>query len=398
MTSFALLFVTLLQAAAPVTPPTQAAAALARLGTIAGQVQTREGFPAVAVRVSAIPAPPATGNRAIDGQNYWATQAPAGTAVTNNEGRYRLPNLPPGRYYVVAGMLGQATYYPSALDGESATVVTVASESTQTIDVKLALAHGGSLTGRVSPPVEEANSRAVLSGLKLEELLEMPMAADGTFTFGHVPKGSYLLSIYPTPPGARSLVFDVGDADVALDFKRPPVQTVKGRITTQNGPLPRGLLAFTTPQSHVSATIQPDGTFTTKLHPGRHQPDIIGLPVGYAIAALRVGTANAPQGLDVDSADISGVEIVLAAPRSLPAIRGRVTGVAAARLATAMVELAGPIVGTIRVPVRPDGTFEVAAVTPGFYTFRIPDLPEVAPVSTVARANETEVRVELSAK
>jgi hypothetical protein len=388
MTAIALLLAALLQAAAPI----------ARLGTITGQIQTREGFPAVAVRVSAIPAPPATGVRAADGQNYWATPAPASTSVTDVNGRYRLANVPPGRYYVVAGMLGQATYYPGAVEAERGTAVIVGSDSNQPIDFKLALAHGGRLSGRVSPPVDEPNPRAVLSGLRLEELLEMPLAADGTFTFGHVPKGAYLLSIYPTPPGARSLVFEVADADVTLDFKRPAVRTVKGRITTEKGPLPRGLLAFTTPQSHVSAAIEPDGTFTTKLHPGRHQPDIVGLPVGYAIASVRVGTDNAAQGITVDGADVSGVEIMLTSPRSLPAIRGRVNGVAAARLGTAMVEMTGPIVGLIRVPVRPDGTFEVPAITAGRYTVQIPQLPEVMPVSAVVRAGDTEVIVDLSAK
>src|SRR6185369_4522457 len=121
---------------------------------------------------------------------------------------------------------------------------------------------GGRVRGHVSPAPGEGQERAVLSGLKLQELLEMPVGKDGTFEFGYVPRGTYLLSFFPTPPGMPSRVFQVGDDDVAsLEFVRPPVHTVSGKIVVQNGPLPTALLAFSTDQSYVNVPIRPDGSF-----------------------------------------------------------------------------------------------------------------------------------------
>ncbi len=387
MIGIAIVFTLLLQAAPVVNRPS----------TVSGQIQTRDGFPAVAVRVSAIPAPPAT-TRAADGQNYWATPAPVSTALTNNQGRYRLANVPPGRYYIVAGMLGRATYYPAATEVEGATVVTVGSDTAETIDFKLALAHGGRLSGRVTPAGDGPVQRAVLSGLRLEELLEMPLNPDGTFTFGHVPAGSYLLSVSPTPPGTGSLAFEVGEADVNVEIRRQPLRTVTGRIAVERGPLPQSMLAFTTLQSHVPATINPDGTFTAALHAGQHQVDMINLPVGYSVGSVRTGAGTIVPAVTVADANLSGVVITLTAPRQLPAIRGRITGVAAARLGSAVVELTGPIAGSLSAPVQADGSFEFVAVTPGRYSLRVPQLPEVPPASVVASAREVEVRVEMPGK
>ena len=375
----------------------QGAPVVSRPSTVSGQIQTRDGFPAVAVRVSAIPAPPAT-TRAADGQNYWTTPAPVSTALTDNQGRYRLANVPPGRYYIVAGMLGRATYYPAATEVEGATVVTIGSDAAETVDFRLALAHGGRLSGRVTPPGDGPAERAVLSGLKLEELLEMPLNPDGTFTFGHVPTGSYLLSVSPTPPGTGSLAFEVGEADVNVEIRRQPLRTVTGRIAVERGPLPKATLAFSTIRSHVSAAINPDGTFAVRLHAGAHQVDMTGLPVGYSVESVRTSAGATVPAVAVAGADLSGVVIVLAAPRQLPAIRGRITGIAAARLGTAVVELTGPIAGSLSATVQADGSFEFAAVTPGRYSLRVPQLSEVAPANVVASASEAEVRVEMPGK
>ena len=373
------------------------AAPPARPSTVSGQIQTRDGFPAVAVRVSAIPAPPAT-TRAADGQNYWVTPPPASTAITNNEGRYRLTNVPPGRYYIVAGMLGRATYYPAATEVENAMVVTIGADTAETVNVKLALAHGGRLSGRVTPAGDGPMERAVLSGLKLEELLEMPLNADGTFTFGHVPTGAYLLSLFPTPPGTGSLAFEVGEADVNVEIKRQALRTVTGRISVERGPLPRTMLAFATLQSHVSGTINPDGTFTARLHAGQHEVDMTNMPVGYAVASVRTGNGNAGRGVVVGTADVSNVVITLSAPRALPAIKGRITGISGDRLSSATVELTGPIVGGLQARVGADGSFQFDAVTPGRYRLRVPQLPEVAPVDTTASASEREVSVTLGVR
>ncbi len=364
---------------------------------VAGQVQTREGFPAVAVRVSAIPAPPAT-TRAADGQNYWPSQLPTRTVLTNNEGRYRLTALPPGRYYLVAGMLGQATYYPATTDPERATVVTVGQDTTDSLDFKLQRPHGGLASGRVAPRTDGVRELAVLSGYALEELLEMPVAADGTFSFGHIPKGRYLVNLFPTPPGTRSVPFEVGDADVTVEFVRLPLRTVSGRIVVQNGPLPKGFFTFSTVESIVTATVNPDGTFTAGLQAGRHQAELSGVPVGYSIASVRAGAQDSSKGLVVGAADVKDVVITVAAPRRLPRLTGRIAGVTGARLQSARVELTGPILSRPEAAVQADGSFEFPAVPAGRYTLRVPQLSELATVDVVVRFSDTDVQVVIPAR
>ena len=95
------------------------AAAADRPGTavITGQLKTVDGRPADAVRVSALQAPPPTVRPGIDGIQYYLAPPPIRTVMTDRDGRYRINNLPPGRYFVAAGVQGQDSYYPGALDG-----------------------------------------------------------------------------------------------------------------------------------------------------------------------------------------------------------------------------------------------------------------------------------------
>jgi hypothetical protein len=370
-------------------------------GSVTGQLRTLAGAPAIAIRVAAVAAPAANANRA-DGQQYVESVAPASTALTNNEGRFRLANIPPGRYLILAGALPDATYYPGTTAEDGAMVVTVASgATTANLDFRLLKAFGGTVTGRVRPRAGAAaqaeKERAVLSGGKLEELLEAPVAPDGSFAFGHVPTGVYLLSLFPNPPGMASLVVRVGETDVAgVELAPPPTRAVTGRIVVQNGPLPRARLLFDTPQGSIGAAIDGDGNFSTRLHAARHDVYLGGLPEGYSVASVRVGTEDASRGLVVRDADVSGVVITVAAPRRLPRLRGRIAGLSAARVAPAVVEATGPIVGTLRTAVRPDGSFEFAAVTPGVYELRLPQVPAFVPIAVVVDWNDTERQIAIA--
>src|SRR6478672_6982193 len=97
------------------------------------------------------------------------------------------------------------------------------------------------------------------------------------------------------------------------------------------------------------------------------------MPGGYSVLNVRTNSSpDASQGLVMGSSDLSGVVITVAAPRQLPHVRGRVTGLPAARLASAKVELSGPIVGSLEAAVSPDGSFEFASATPGNYRLRLP--------------------------
>jgi hypothetical protein len=383
MTGFALSFLLMLQGAT-----------VARPGVVIGQLQTREGKPAAAIRISALPAPPAN-ILASDGQNYYATTAPASTTLTDAQGRYRLANLAPGRYLIIASVFGYPTFYPATTSADGASVINVGADApVQGIDFTVLMPPGGRVSGHIdSPPAAGSPERAVLSGVALGELLESPIGADGTFSFGHLPKGSYLLSIFPAPPGMPSRAFRVEEMDVRLDLARPPLRTVTGRVVVQSGPLPYGWLGFLTEQSYVTAHISPDGTFRTQLQHARHRVELAGMPGGYSLASVRVGTEDASQGVTVGTGDISGLVITVAPPARLPKLRGKVVGVPATILTSAKVELTGHVIGALEAPIQKDGSFEFAAVTPGTYRVRLPQVPEVTPSFVVVGWDDTDIQV-----
>ena len=289
------------------------AATATRPGVVTGQLQTKEGTPAVAIRITALPAPP-QGIRPSDGQNYYATTTPAATTLTDGQGRYRLTNLAPGRYFVAASVFGYPTFYPATTNADNATVVTVAAGPVDGINFTVLLPPGGNVSGRIDrpPTVPEI---AVLSGLALGELLETRVAADGTFSFGHLPRGSYLVSLFPTPPSMPSRVVRVAETDVRVDLVRPIVRRVTGRIEAPKNVLSRVLVGFSTPTSYVTATTNADGSFSVDLQPARHTIELGGLPPDSSLGSARLGDRDLAQGLVVGGDDISGVVITVARRR-----------------------------------------------------------------------------------
>ena len=375
--AFILVLALLLQGA-PVGPTGRGGAAQ---GTLTGQIQTREGQPAAAVRVAAIPAPPpVSGTRPDDGIQYYLLPPPVRVTQTDEQGQYRLANLPPGRYLIAAGLVGMATYFPGQIDALRASVVTVLADVPATINIRLVTPLGGRVSGRVTPPPAPGSDEiAVMSGVTLSEVAEVNVGPTGQFAFGRVPPGRYLVSIFPTPPGYGSLTVDVRETDVtALEIKRPTTYAVSGRVVTTSGPIPVGLLAMVTDTSYVPIAIKPDGTFTARAHSARHRFDFGGMPSGYRMSSVRVGGRDVADGLTVGNADISGVVVNVTAPRDLPRIRGTITGLSK----PVTVELQGPIVGTLRATTK-NGTFEIPAATPGLYYMRVPELPQLGTTHVV---------------
>lgn len=362
-------------------------------GAVTGQIQTRDGQAAAAVRVAAIPAPPpVSGIRPDDGIQYYVLPPPVRVTQTDAQGRYRLANLPPGRYLISAGLVGLATYYPGQIDALRATVVTVTAEAAATVDIKLVTPLGGRVSGRVTPPPASGSGEiAVMSGVTLAEVTEIPVTADGQFAFGRVPPGRYLVSLFPTPPGFGSLTVDVGEADVAtLEIKRPLTYVVSGRVVMSSGPIPTGLLALITDTSYVPIAINPDGTFTARAHSTRHRFDFGGMPSGYALTSVRAGGRDVRDGLTVGNADITGIVVNVTAPRDLPRIRGTIAGLSK----PATVDLRGPIIGTLTVTTK-NGVFDIPAATPGLYYLTVREAPQLGTVHVVVGWDGANVQLKV---
>ena len=326
--------------------------------------------------MSALPAPRGT-IKPSDGQNYYATVVPTSTVVSDLKGRYSLRNLAPGRYIILASALGYPTYYPSTTDPDKAEIVTVEDRPVENVNVSVVLPPGGRVSGHVPPLTDGSEERAVLSGLELGEILEAPVDANGNFTFGHVPEGPYLLSLFPTPPGMPSHVLTMAQQDQQVELVRPKLYTVSGRIVVPNGPLPFTFLEFYTERSYVTARIRPDGSFTAQMHSAVHQIDMAGMIPGYGMASATLNGKPLENVLSVGTSDVSGLEVTMSTPDRLARVLGKVVGVPSDKLAGARVELTGRIISTLQAPVRADGSFEFPAVTPGGYRLRLLQPPDV---------------------
>jgi len=91
-------------------------------GTVTGIVRTSSGTPASGVRVSAL-------SRASNSADATAEISTSSLAQTDEQGRYRLENIPPGSYIIAAGRVNLPTYYPSTLDVSKGSSVSVAASA-----------------------------------------------------------------------------------------------------------------------------------------------------------------------------------------------------------------------------------------------------------------------------
>ena len=361
-------------------------------GAVVGRLETVDGVPAVATRVSVFAYPASTG-RPGDSQNYFFLGSPVDKTLTDNEGNYRMQELRPGRYFVLGGALPNGTYYPAAIDVKDADVVTVVADTETRADFKLLHKLGGKVSGKINANMRELGPRtATITGPPLEDLLAVPVKFDGSFEFGHLPPGNkYLVSLYPPTSGIASYPVTVGQGDVSgLALTPLPTKRVSGRIVIRNGGIPHGILGFVTPTTFVSGKISNDGTFAVDLHSTQHQIDFSGLPVGYSLASVRVGGQDTTaQGISVTNADVSDVVITLNAPRKLAVVKGKITGLPPAQYGSTAVVMTGPTFNRGQADVQPDGTYQFDAVVPGLYRLVLDGVPNFKPMTVVVEGFDT---------
>jgi hypothetical protein len=363
-------------------------------GAVSGRLLTIEGTPAANVRVVAFAVPRGRGNP-DDSINYFELASPTDRTLTDNDGNYRLQELIPGTYYIMAGAAGpgQATYFPEAANIRGAEVITVtAGEEIPNLNFQLLNRLGGKLSGRVNADMKVLGPRtATITGGKLEELIEVPVRPDGTYSFGYIPPGKYLLSLYPPTPGIASMPITIENDDISgAELDPLPTQKVTGRIIVRNGPIPHGILGFFTVKTYVSGKIHDDGTFSVELHSARHQIDFAGLPVGYSLASVKIdGRDTTQDGIIVGNSDVSEVVITVNAPRHLAVVKGTISGLSPERFGSTGVVLTGPTFNRLQADIEQTGAFEFPAVVPGVYRLSLNGVPELAPITVVVDSFRT---------
>jgi hypothetical protein len=356
----------------------QATAPAAATGVIAGQLRGVDGQPASRVRVAVADD---TGTLVSQGQ-------------TDASGNYQLTNIPPGRYYVTAGLIELPTYFPGALRAEEArTVIVTAAGAATGVDFALLRAAGVRVSGRVQglpPGVPTGLIRAMLArvggtGPMLNP--EAPVATDGAFAFDRIAPGSYTLRSTATQNAVMNIT--VADQDIS-DLVLSAPASVLGRVTVEDGRLPgpglvrvsaRRAEGFVGPISVVSA----DGVFLLAMPGDQQGIGVISLPIGYGVKSISDGgeirivlTASAP-GVTV-SGRVNGL------PANIPTEGRRIFMQSSSDLASV-----NRVQRTGETFVRNDGTFEIGNVPPGTYTVRLLT-PGAIPASLNVLVENLDVR------
>jgi hypothetical protein len=366
----------------------------AATGSVRGRIQAQDGTPAAGVRVTAV----ASGD--IDARQAGTLTS---ATLTDNTGRYRLDGIPPGRYFIAAGLIGAFTFLPGTTDESKATPVSVTANAvTENADFNLAASAGVRIRGVVGmvagnfPKAREVT----LTGLTPEPKLTA-VQPDGSFEFRGVLPGTYTLEFAPT---GQQVVITVGNTNID-DIKVKAPAVITGRIFVEEGgpvltsPVQVGaastqLMIVTVPVESSGLTyhqVPGNGTFAFTLSTAfTYKVEVYGLPFGYFVKSIRSGTSDLTTTalkLD-DNPAVKNIDVVLTKqrPPTEPAgvtVRGRVTSNTAIPPGMQVTMTMTPPLSIAGTRIESDGSFIFHNVPPGPYGARVTSLGLVVSKSVV---------------
>ena len=377
---------------------------LMRGGAIEGRVLDQDGEPAARIQASLIRARYVQGRRVLQ---------PAGSDQTDDRGQFRIYDIPPGTYYLMAtprvfGMTDEnravypPIYFPGVLDPqEAAKVKMVPGGELRGYDLTLFETTGYQITGRVTSPDGQPPRRVFVTAHKVPSSgLTQPSSAQGTgaqgeFTLRGLIPGSYRLVAQERREDrflTGSTIVEIGNQDVAgVALPLGNGAELQGRVVLEGQKQPGSLTSLRvtaiplgdTPGSgfrargSAGANLQDDGTFVLKdLVEGPARIVLSQPPGGAYVKSVRAqGKDVTDSPLDLHSGDrIQGMEIVIAADgaqlsgsvkesSSGPPVSG-----ASILLFPADARLIGPNSRYIRtVKTGQQGEFALQGLVPGEY-------------------------------
>jgi hypothetical protein len=322
-------------------------------GMITGRLLSAKGTPEAGVRIAAVPA--------TEAETRTGAAALLGISLTDQDGRYRLENIPPGRYYIFAGLIDLPSYYPNATTLARATAVEVDSGVTVSgIDFSMARPTSMTVAGRLTVPSTmqvgdgwtvtlTAQTRGASGGS-----LQANVARDGSFEFSRVPPGDYRLA--SGLRGSTPVSLKVVDADL-LEVVMPLVDcnagvVVGGRLVGTSQSVTSSIFLTGSGTGCTAVTRPaPDGSFTfTNVPEGTYQLQLSPTPLGWSSIPLTVAKV-----------DLENVQVLLP---TLIALKGRadVEGGGAfprtARGGLVFIQAVRSSGETVTSPIQDDGTFE----------------------------------------
>jgi hypothetical protein len=339
---------------------------------------------AIAVRVAALPV---ERNLATDG-----SIVPMTTAETDGVGRFRLDDIPPGRYYIVAGPLQTQTYYPGAIDIVGAKPVSIEpGTALDAVNFQLQRSGGVRVRGSLIRNADwhderKLTMRNLLTG---ETFGQTDISPDGSFEFVRVPPGTYSLT---SPNQFDRMIWSskplvIGDRDVTnIGLTTSPYVLASGRASVEGGgPLHDVWLSFKGPSGWTYTSIgyenRRDGTLRFALPVGEYRVELGGLPNAYKLESLRYGKTNLLQETLKVVGMVQPLFIALKTSRTASFVRvsGRIVGIenlpeeyVTPNVVLEVQKYYSPL---LEVSVGFDGHFELPRVLPGNYYISGPGLP-----------------------
>jgi len=404
------LVVMLLAVGAPAQTPLSQAA-----GSISGTVLAQDGRPAANLRVSTAAAEDSSALLTI-------TQ-------TDAAGRFRLDNIRPGRYVVLAGPVDAPTYFPGTNSRNGATVITIAAGQVLTgIDFRMLASSGLRFAGRVirldgtgavvpaapagaaGPPFQIIANSPIATTIRLSGgSRPVPpgqgaVAPDGSFQFTNLGPGTYQVMITPASAGMPRPSVTLTDKDITdFQFIVPFMVTVSGTVTVEGGaPVPRFQLTLSdvnpraplpgaAPTSIAPVTISVGPTFTAPVPSGDQRVNVGGLISGYTVKSITSGNVDLLRDPLKVTSDMPPIRIVLgiASPSPFVSFTGKVVGQAEWHLLTNFNVNLPTMASPPDVIFYLDGSFEFPMTLTGDHQVRIsgPDFASLISVVSAGQIN-----------
>jgi hypothetical protein len=338
------------------------------VGSITGQIRAMDGSPAAQVDVTA---------EEIEqfGNLNPATAILVSAGQTDAEGRYRLERVPPGRYFITAGLADSPSYFPGVKTRQEArSIAVMANQVVSGIDFTLATSVGVHVRGRVLnlPTTFSTDLLTVrLQPINSTFWRDQPIPRDGRFEFSKIVPGEYDLRVLP---GNTAIRINVNNRDVdgvAITAGRFAL----GRASVDDGSaLPHLELAPTADIADLLSRVHvglPKGRFILPVSAASSPADKITpirLPLGYYVKSITPDNADTQ----------SEIKVVLTktpppgAPKGVT-VSGRVTRLENAfpRATVYLLLESSPTVTNPAIvgetTANRDATFEFRNVPPGRY-------------------------------